>query len=208
MKSGDSNSGFAKAFWSGLISFGVGFFLLIAGFSEVAAQATGLLQAAKKEGSLRMVVYPSIRPSAEAFEKKYGIKVEGTFVGDPDILRKVSTESQAGIFATDVFTTSTGPSGSQLNKWTMPYIPAGHEKVADVKKALPADWNQIPMFNHVVGVLYNKDLVPPKQVPTSIYDLLKPEFKGKIISRTPWLGSNYIVHILSYFTWFGKDMNK
>lgn len=208
MKSGDSNSGFAKFLWSGLIFFGVGFFLLIAGFSEVTAQATGLLQAAKKEGRLRMVVYPSIRPSAEAFEKKYGIKVEGTFVGDPDILRKVSTESQAGIFATDVFTTSTGPSGSHLNKWTMPYIPAGYEKVADVKKALPADWNQIPMFNHVVGVLYNKDLVPPKQVPTSIHDLLKPEFKGKIISRTPWLGSNYIVHILSYFTWFGKDMNK
>lgn len=173
-----------------------------------AGKAADLVQAAKKEGRLRMVVYPSIRPSAAAFEKKYGIKVEGIFVGDPDILRKVSTESQAGIFATDVFTTATGPSGSQLNKWTMPYIPAGYEKVADVKKALPADWNQIPMFNHVVGVLYNKDLVPSKQVPTSIHDLLKPEFKGKIISRTPWLGSNYLVHILSYFTWFGKDMNK
>ncbi|MBI2357785.1 MAG: extracellular solute-binding protein [Deltaproteobacteria bacterium] len=141
-----------------------------------------LEQAAKKEGRLRMVVFPSIRPAAEAFEKKYGIKVEGTYVGDPDILRKVSTESQAGIFATDIFTTSPGPTGSELNKWTMAYTPAGYEKVAEVKKALPAEWNQIPMFNHVVGVLYNKELVSPKQVPTSIYDLLKPEFKGKIIS--------------------------
>jgi iron(III) transport system substrate-binding protein len=173
-----------------------------------AGKAADLVQAAKKEGKLRIVVYPSIRPAAEAFEKKYGVKVEGTYVGDPDILRKVSTESQAGIFATDVFTTSTGPSGSHLNKWTMPYTPAGFEKVADVKKALPSDWNQIPMFNHVVGVLYQKDLVPPTLVPRSIHDLVKPEFKGKIISRTPWLGSNYIVHILSYFTWFGKDWNK
>lgn len=167
-----------------------------------------LEQAAKKEGRLRMVVFPSIRPAAEAFEKKFGIKVEGTYVGDPDILRKVSTESQAGIFATDIFTTSPGPTGAQLNKWAMAYTPAGFEKVAEVKKALPADWNQIPMFNHVVGVLYNKELVPARQVPASIYDLLKPEFKGKIISRTPWLGSNFLVAILSYFTWFGRDMAK
>jgi ABC-type Fe3+ transport system substrate-binding protein len=176
--------------------------------SAQAAMAPDLQQAAKKEGRLRMVVFPSVRPAAEAFEKKYGIKVEGTYVGDPDILRKVSTESQAGIFATDIFTTSPGPTGSDLNKWAMAYTPAGFETVADVKKALPADWNQIPMFNHVVGVLYNKDLVSPKQVPTSIYDLLKPEFKGKIISRTPWLGSNFLVGILSYFTWFDRDMGK
>ncbi len=155
-----------------------------------------------------MVVYPSIQPMAEAFERKYGIKVEGTYVGDPDILRKVSTESQAGIFATDIFTTSTGPTGSQLNKWAMPYNPAGFEKIAEVKKAIPADWNQIPMFSHVVGVLYHKDLLPSNLVPRSIHDLLKPELKGKIISRTPWLGSNYLVHILSHSTWFGGDAKK
>lgn len=196
-----------KAFSRFGISLGAGLCVFLSGGSTAAGQAD-LIAAAKKEGRLRVVAYPSIRPAAEAFEKKYGIKVEGTFVGDPDILRKVSTESQAGIFAIDVFTTSTGPSGSQLNKWTMPYTPAGAEKIAEVKKAVPADWNQTPMFNHVVGVFYHKDLLPPDKVPTSIYDLLKPEFKGKIISRTPWLGSNYIVHILSYFTWFRKDWKK
>ena len=167
-----------------------------------------LEQAAKKEGKLRVVVFPSLTPLAEAFEKKHGIKVEGIYVGDPDILRKVSTESDAGVFEIDVFATSTGPTGSKLNKWALSYAPAGYEKVAKVKEALPADWNQMPLFNHVVGVIYNKELVPPKQVPKSIYDLLKPEFKGKIISRTPWLGSNYLTHILSYFTWFNQDMNK
>jgi hypothetical protein len=54
--------------------------LLIAAVSNPAraAQATDLERAAKKDGRLRMVVFPSIRPPAEAFEKKYGIKVEGT----------------------------------------------------------------------------------------------------------------------------------
>ena len=185
--------------------------LPMSGGSEALAQTgktSELEQAAKREGKLRIVVFPSLTPLAEAFEKKYAIKVEGIYVGDPDILRKVSTESDAGVFEVDVFATSTGPTGSKLNKWALSYSPAGYEKVAKVKEALPADWNQMPLFNHVVGVIYNKELVPAKQVPKSIYDLLKPEFKGKIISRTPWLGSNYLTHILSYFTWFNEDMNK
>ncbi|MBI4490452.1 MAG: ABC transporter substrate-binding protein [Deltaproteobacteria bacterium] len=186
-------------------------FVPITGASKAVAQtakAVELEQAAKREGRLRIVVFPSLTPLGEAFQKKYGIKVEGIYVGDPDILRKVSTESDAAIFETDVFATSSGPTGSKLNKWALSYTPAGYEKVAKVKEALPTDWNQIPLFNHVVGVIYHKDLVSPKQVPKSIFDLLKPEFKGKIISRTPWLGSNYLTHILSYFTWFNQDMNK
>ena len=187
------------------------FLATITDISRAIAQTTGAAepeQAAKKEGKLRIVVFPSFTPLGDAFEKKYGIKVEGIYVGDPDILRKVSTESDAGIFETDVFGTATGPTGSKLNKWALPYTPVGYEKVAKVKEALPSGWNQTPLFNHVVGVIYNKELVPQKQVPKSIYDLLKPEFKGKIISRTPWLGSNYLTHILSYFTWFNQDMNK
>ncbi len=172
------------------------------------ATASSLEDAAKREKSLRIVVFPSLTPLAEAFEKKYGIKIEGIYVGDPDILRKVSTESEAGIYETDIFGTSTGPTGSKLNKWSLAYKPAGYEKVAKLKEALPAGWNQIPLFNNVVGVIYHKDLISSSQVPRSIYDLLKPEFKGKIISRTPWLGSNYLTHILSYSTWFNHDMNK
>lgn len=172
------------------------------------AAASSPEDAAKREGNLRIVVFPSLTPLAESFEKKYGIKVEGIYVGDPDILRKVSTESEAGIYETDIFGTSTGPTGSKLNKWALAYRPAGYEKVAKLKEALPAGWNQIPLFNNVVGVAYHKNLIPSPQVPKSIYDLLKPEFKGKIISRTPWLGSNYLTHILSYSTWFNHDMNK
>ena len=197
--------------FTALVRLFLALLVVACGGAKVFAQtgkAPELEQAAKKEGRLRIVVFPSLTPLGEAFEKKYGIKVEGIYVGDPDILRKVSTESDAGIFEVDVFATATGPTGSKLNKWALAYAPAGHEKVAKVKEALPADWNQMPLFNHVVGVIYNKELVPPNQVPKSIYDLLRPEFKGKIISRTPWLGSNYLTHILSYFTWFNQDMNK
>ena len=106
-----------------------------------------------------------------------------------------------------MFGTSPGPL-SGLNHWTMPFKPAGYEKVAHHMKALPKEWNQVPIFIHVAGASYNKDLIPPEKAPRSIYDLLKPEYKGKIISRTPWLGSNNIVHMASIHAWFGGSEEK
>ena len=203
--------------WHGVICAGVISISLvgnrtpISGPVEASAQTAKpgtLEQAAKREGKLRIVATSSLKPMGEAFEKKFGIKVEGIYVGAPDVLRKVSEESEAGIFATDVFDTDTGPLGVKLNKWAQPFTPEGLEKVAKVKEGLPAGWHQTPVFQNVIGVAYNKDLVHPTQVPRSIFDLLKPEWKGKIISRTPWLGSNFIGHILSYYAWFNQDMNK
>lgn len=179
----------------------------LACFSNALAASDDLVAAAKKEGTLRIIVFPSLKNAANAFEKQYGIKVEGTYVGAPPILRKVSQESEAGIFAVDAFTTSP-QLGGKLNKWTMPYKPAGYDAVADAKASLPDEWNQIPILTHVIGVSYNKDVVTPEKVPRSIYDLLKPEYKGKIISRTPWLGSNFSVHVVSYYSWFGGDEEK
>ena len=171
------------------------------------ASSPELVAAAKKEGKLRLITFPSFKKTAEGYEKKYGIKVEGTYVGAPGVLRKVSEESQAGIFAVDVFGTSPGPL-SQLNNWTMKFKPAGYDKVAHHMKDLPKEWNQFPVFIHVVGASYHLDLISPDQAPTSIYDLLKPEYKGKIVSRVPWLGSNNLVHMISYWAWFGGSEEK
>ena len=168
------------------------------------ASSAELIAAAKKEGKLRLITFSSFRKAAESFQKKYGITVEGTYVGAPGVLRKVSQESQAGIFAIDMFGASPGPL-SGLNHLTQSYKPAGYEKVAHHMKALPKDWNLVPIFIHVVGASYNKELIPPKDAPRSIQELIKPKYKGKIISRTPWLGSNYLVHIASLQAWFGGN---
>ncbi len=171
------------------------------------ASSAELIAAAKKEGKLRLITFSSFRKAAESFQKKYGITVEGTYVGAPGVLRTVSQESQAGISAIDMFGASPGPL-SGLNHLTQPYKPAGYEKVAHHMKALPKDWNLVPVFIHVVGASYNKELIPPEQAPRSIQELIKPKYKGKIISRTPWLGSNYLVHIASLQAWFGGNEEK
>lgn len=183
----------------------LGFTLCLSGMAL--ASSAELIAAAKKEGKLRLITFSSFRKAAESFQKKYGITVEGTYVGAPGVLRTVSQESQAGISAIDMFGASPGPL-SGLNDLTQSYKPAGYEKVAHHMEALPKDWNLVPIFIHVVGASYNKDLIPPDQAPRSIQELIKPKYKGKIISRTPWLGSNYLVHIASLQAWFGGNEEK
>ena len=183
----------------------LGFTLCLSGMAL--ASSADLIAAAKKEGKIRLITFSSFRKAAESFQKKYGITVEGTYVGAPGVLRTVSQESQAGISAIDVFGASPGPL-SGLNHLTQPVKPAGYEKVAHHMKALPKDWNLVPIFIHVVGASYNKELIPPEQAPRSIQELIKPKYKGKIISRTPWLGSNYLVHIASLQAWFGGNEEK
>ena len=183
----------------------LGFTLCLSGMAL--ASSAELIAAAKKEGKIRLITFSSFRKAAESFQKKYGITVEGTYVGAPGVLRTVSQESQAGISAIDVFGASPGPL-SGLNHLTQPVKPAGYEKVAHHMKALPKEWNLVPIFIHVVGASYHKDLIPPKEAPRSIYELIKPKYKGKIISRQPWLGSNYLVHIASLQAWFDGDEEK
>ncbi|MEE9612936.1 MAG: hypothetical protein V3W19_16905, partial [Desulfatiglandales bacterium] len=145
-----------------------------------------LEEAAKKEGKIRIVAFPSFKGITKQFQKKYGIQVEGIYFGAPPILRKVSQESDAGIFQIDAFSASPGPLAADLNKWMAKYEPKGSENVAKIKKLLPDHWKSIPAFVHVVGVVYQDELVKGKDIPKSIYDLHNPKFKGKIISRTPW----------------------
>src|SRR5687767_2984066 len=70
MKSGWKESKVRETLLGVALGVGVLISLLIAGVPNPAraGQATDLELAAKKEGRLRMVVFPSIRPPAEAFE--------------------------------------------------------------------------------------------------------------------------------------------
>ena len=190
---------------TGALVLSLGASLCLSGM--VLASSAELVAAAKKEGKLRVITFSSFKKAAKAFQDKYGITVEGSYQGAPGVLRKVSQESEAGIKQIDMFGTSPGPL-SGLNNWTMPFKPAGYEKVAHHMKALPKEWNQVPIFIHVVGASFHSDLIAPEKAPRSIYDLLKPEYKGKIVSRTPWLGSNNLVHMASLQAWFGGSEKK
>src|SRR4051812_46257612 len=93
-----------------LLAFGSGVQI-----AQAADQA--LIEAAKKEGSVAwytaLIVNQFARPVAEAFEKKYGIKVEYVRANAGETILRIQNEAKAGRVMVDVFDSFGAP---QLEK--------------------------------------------------------------------------------------------
>ncbi|HWG04926.1 MAG TPA: extracellular solute-binding protein [Beijerinckiaceae bacterium] len=152
--------------------------LLGSASSHAADQA--LIDAAKKEGSATWyttaIIDQFVRPAAEAFEKKYGVKVNYVRANVADIALRVLNEARAGQIGADLIdgtTTSIAlERGGFLDKW-----------VPDNK--LPARYVDpqgywIAMNQYVLTPGINTDLVPRGSEPKTWQDLLDPKWKGKM----------------------------
>ena len=102
---------------------------LLAAFITFAGPARAvdpaLLDAARKEGSVTwytaQIINQLVRPMADAFEKKYGIKVNAVRADASDNALRIAAEGAAGKMQADVFDgTTTAPSLERLGlvlKW-------------------------------------------------------------------------------------------
>jgi iron(III) transport system substrate-binding protein len=153
-----------------------------------------LLEGARREGTV--VVYTSLNlkdsvPIAEAFEKKYGIKVALWRASSEKVVQRALTEARAGRFTPDVLETN-GPEmeifyrEKLLEAFLSPAfkdIPPG---------AFPKHRHYVAdRFNFFV-VAYNTNQVKPEDVPNSYEDLLKPRWAGKIgleAGDVDWFGA-------------------
>lgn len=149
-----------------------------------------LIEAAKKEG--KVVWYTSIdlkvsEEIAKTFEAKYpGVKVQVERTGAERILQRIGQEYQSNIHAVDVVNSS---DASHLAYWKdqgllAPYVPE------DVAKYYPAEhkdadgtYASFRVFLCVIA--YNSSLVKKEEAPKSFADLLKPQWKGKIVKAHP-----------------------
>ena len=141
-----------------------------------------LLERARAEGSV--VLYTSLAPTeskplAEAFEKKYGVKVELWRALSDKVVQRVITEAQANRHAVDVVETN-GPEMEML---------AREKLLAEVHSPyladLPADaipphhaWYPDRMNFFVVG--YNTQKVQRSEIPATYEGFLDPKWKGRI----------------------------
>jgi iron(III) transport system substrate-binding protein len=119
------------------------------------------------------------RPLTEAFEKKYGIKVNLWRSSGEKVAERVIVESRGGRYDVDVVETD----GAQVEilyreKQLSPLkVPA----VADVpQEILPAHGHYAPTRLTLYVMSYNTKLVTPDEVPRSYADLLKPRWTGKL----------------------------
>lgn len=148
-----------------------------------------LVQAAKKEG--KVVFYTSIELKvaeklAQAFEAKYpGVKVDVERSGAERNFQRVNQEYTAGINNVDVIESSDAMNFLYFKSkgWLEPAVPTD---VALWPKSEKDPDGEYAVVRATLSVMaYNTKLVKPEQAPTSYADLLKPEWKGKIVKAHP-----------------------
>ncbi|MBC8024211.1 MAG: extracellular solute-binding protein [Burkholderiales bacterium] len=141
-----------------------------------------LVERARQEGTV--VLYTSLAPTeskplAEAFEKKYGVKVELWRALSDKVVQRVITEARANRHAVDVVETN-GPEMEAL---------AQERLLAEVHSPyladLPADgipphrlWYPDRLNFFVVG--YNTEKVQRSELPATYEGFLDPRWKGRI----------------------------
>ncbi len=156
-----------------------------------------VLEAAKKE-TLKVIVQPGVQDTAfvEDFKKAYpDIKVEFEGLRPSDVAPKIVTEQQNNKFYWDVMVAATSNMVSVLGPANAfqdirPFLPeqsdddwnAGFELYAQNVSNQP--WTFLITTDLHATLYVNRDQLTPEQF-SSVDDLMKPEYKGKIVIHTP-----------------------
>lgn len=168
---------------SGSIALAIAF--LVA--TSALAQDAKLIDAAKKEGG-RVVVYGSLEADTadavrKAFEKKTGLAMDYWRSSTTKVVERASTEYRAKKNLVDVIL---------VHYAEMRYL--FREKIVGrynspmfkdfTKESIDPELG--PRYRDtIIGILYNKSLVKPEDTPKQLEDLLKPQFRGKVVMPDP-----------------------
>lgn len=165
--------------------FGLITFVLFAGSAD--AQDAKLIDAAKKEGG-KVVVYTSMESSindgiAAGFNKKTGLEMEYWRASATKVLDRALGEHRAGKPLFDVAVTIADP--MYLMQGEGVFAKYDSPSAAGFPKAM-IDANLGPNYrNLMIGIVYNKNMIKPADAPKSLEDLVKPQFKGKVVMPDP-----------------------
>jgi iron(III) transport system substrate-binding protein len=155
---------------------------------KVFAQDAKLIEAAKKEGKL--VLYGTMQNDIfellqNAFQKKTGITIDYWRTSATKVLERALSEARAGKALFDlVMATEDSMRILQKEGILTKYDSA-------MNKDFPKDAIDPHLGprarNHIVGILYNKDLIKPADAPKTLEDLIKPQYRGKLVMADPTL---------------------
>jgi len=146
------------------------------------AQAPSRLDRAKREGSLTL--YTSLAPTesqplAQAFERKYGVKVQLWRGQSDEVVQRVTTEAKGRRFAVDVIETN-GPEMEMIAREKL-LGPLQSAYVADLPaNAIPAHRTWFPDRMNYFVVGYNTAKVKRGDIPSTYEGFTDPKWKGRI----------------------------
>jgi iron(III) transport system substrate-binding protein len=168
-----------------ILSIAAGLAFLIGG--KAFAQDSKLLEGAKKEGG-KAVVYGSLDSDTgdaigSAFYRKTGIKMEYWRASSTKVMERAASEFRAGKPMFDVLINNASPmqillKDGMLTRYNSPSAKGFSKDVIDP--------NLGPRYrNVVIGIIYNKEAIKPSEAPKSLEDLVKPQYKGKVVMADP-----------------------
>jgi iron(III) transport system substrate-binding protein len=160
----------------------------VLGFRPAIAADPSLIDAAKKEGSVTwyttQIVDQFARPAAEAFQKKYGIRVDYVRADPLDIVLRITAEAKAGRIQADVFDGTATTPGLKKADLVLKWVPDSAKRLPSQYVDREGYWVATNLYVLTPG--YNTSLVPKGTEPKTYQDLLDPKWKGKMAwSRSP-----------------------
>jgi iron(III) transport system substrate-binding protein len=147
------------------------------------AQDTKLIEAAKKEGG-KVVVYGSIENDTMdligvAFKKRTGLDIEFWRAASTKVMDRVLNETRTGKPQYDIVLTTTPPMEFMFNEGGLSKYDSPSAKFFP-KEVMHA--NLGPQYrNAVIGILYHSGIIKAADAPKSLEDLLKPQYRGKLV---------------------------
>jgi iron(III) transport system substrate-binding protein len=146
------------------------------------AQDAGLVEKAKKEGAVTL--YTSMQlvdsgPLTQAFEKKYGIKVNLWRASGEKVAQRAITEARGNRFEVDVAETD-GAQMEILHREGQ-LAPLQAPSLKEIPPGIvPSHRHYAPTRLTLYVLAYNTKLVAPADVPKTYEDLLDPKWSGKV----------------------------
>lgn len=151
------------------------------------AQDAKLVEAAKKEGG-KVVVYGSIENDTvdaigKAFRKKAGLEIDYWRASATKVMDRALSEHRAGKPLSDVVLTTDAPMQIMQKEGIFAKYDSPSAK-GFPKEAI--DPNLGPRYRTVIiGIVYHTGVIKPADAPKSLEDLLKPQYRGKLVMPDP-----------------------
>jgi iron(III) transport system substrate-binding protein len=158
----------------------------IIGAAPAFSQSASLIDAGKKEG--KAVVYGSLESDSAAsvfgdFKKKTGIEVDYWRASATKVMDRALSEYRAGRPLFDIVLTNDNP--MQIMQKEGIFAKYESPSAKDFTKE-SIDPNLGPRYrNAIIGVMYNKSALSAADVPKTLEDLVKPQYRGKIVMPDP-----------------------
>lgn len=174
--------------------------------SALHAQSAQLLEAAKKEG--KVVAYGSLESDTmdsimQAFQKKFGVEAEYWRASATKVMDRALSEYRAGKPLFDIILIDANPMQIMFKEGLFAKYESPSAK--DFTKE-SIDPNLGPRYrNVVIGVVYNKDVLKPADAPKSLEDLVKPQYRGKLVMPDPTQHTTTTQWVASLDKLMGKE---